>query len=166
LAKQFSDRSLGQVNQGAKAQAHQFFVQGIELAQGGNMITASKNLNGAGEGATSGNQMAKPSGKLAIANFDLIQPLTERKENINSQGLFPIGKGIAMEGKYLANFSQFKSIGVKERLQHDSWAVKCKVLSFCLYQVLSKPQPSMLPIRFISLIKNVLNSLKPDNSRL
>jgi hypothetical protein len=136
LAKQFSDRSLGQVNQGTKTQAHQFLIQGIELAQGGNMVTTPKSSNGAGEGATSGNQMAEPSGKLAIANFDLIQPLTERKENINSQGLFPIGKGVGMEGRYLANFSQFKSIGVKERLQHDSWAVECKVLSFCLYQVL------------------------------
>jgi len=52
------------------------------------MIGIAKGFDIAFKGATGGNQMADGFGELAIANFNAIDPLAHREENIDGKGFF------------------------------------------------------------------------------
>lgn len=52
------------------------------------MVGIAKGFDIAFKGATGRNQMADSFGELAIANFDVIEPLAQRRENIDRKGFF------------------------------------------------------------------------------
>ncbi len=52
------------------------------------MVGIAKGTDIAFKGATSGDEMANFLGKLAIAKFDVIEPLAQREENVNGKGFF------------------------------------------------------------------------------
>ncbi len=59
------------------------------------MVGIAKGTDIAFKGATGGNEIADCFSKLAIANFNAIEPLAQREENVNGKGFF----GFALLGK-------------------------------------------------------------------
>ncbi len=59
------------------------------------MVGIAKGADIAFKGATGGNELADGLSKLAIANFDAIEPLAQREENVNGKGFF----GFALLGQ-------------------------------------------------------------------
>ena len=51
------------------------------------MVGVAKGADIAFKGATGGNEMADFFGELAITKFDVIEPLAQRRENINGKKL-------------------------------------------------------------------------------
>lgn len=88
---------IREVVEGTKPKGNEFVVERVELAEGRYMECSSQKRNVAFKGTGAGNQAANQVGPLSAVDFDLINPLAHRSQDIKDRMTSGIKVAVAQD---------------------------------------------------------------------